>query len=391
VSTPDRRARAEREVVRQCHLGLDVTALQHAVLASLRRLMPVDAAFFATADPGTWLFTGAYTEEPLRAVTSLFLANEFGAADLNRFSSLARSAPRAASLDAATHGQRLASARYREILRPLGLGDELRAALVTDSECWGFLCLHRTDSGFGFTAAETSAIARLAPHIAHGLRHAVLAYLPTPGGAAAGPGVVLLTETLEVVAITPEAEHLLALTGQQPPGTRLPIPVLTAAVALRSAADNPRSPHPTPRGRVPLTSGGWLDVHASWLRGRPGQARITIVLQPASTGETVPLLLSAYGLTPREAQIAKLVLRGSSTREIVDSLHISHYTVQDHLKAVFDKVGVRSRRDLAGTLLGQRPPRPTGAAAHRVQSSHAAGSTPTGSTGQGRPRPDRPG
>jgi DNA-binding CsgD family transcriptional regulator len=99
-------------------------------------------------------------------------------------------------------------------------------------------------------------------------------------------------------------------------------------------------------------------VHASWLRGIPGQARITIVLQPASTSETVPLLLSAYSLTPREAQVAKLVLRGSSTRELVDALHISSYTVQDHLKAVFGKVGVRSRRDLAGTLLGQRPPRP---------------------------------
>jgi DNA-binding CsgD family transcriptional regulator len=99
-------------------------------------------------------------------------------------------------------------------------------------------------------------------------------------------------------------------------------------------------------------------VHASWLRGIPGQARITIVLQPASPRGTVPLLLSAYGLTPREAQIAKLVLRGSSTREIDDALHISSDTVQDHLKAIFDKVGVRSRRDLAGTLLAKRPSRP---------------------------------
>jgi DNA-binding NarL/FixJ family response regulator len=77
------------------------------------------------------------------------------------------------------------------------------------------------------------------------------------------------------------------------------------------------------------------------------------VLAPARPADTVPLLLSAHGLTSREAEVARLVLRGTSTRGIVDALHISHYTVQDHLKAVFDKVGVRSRGELAVRLLGR--------------------------------------
>jgi DNA-binding CsgD family transcriptional regulator len=66
-----------------------------------------------------------------------------------------------------------------------------------------------------------------------------------------------------------------------------------------------------------------------------------------------------HGLTPREAAVVRLVLHGASTRTIVDTLHISRYTVQDHLKAVYDKVGVRSRQDLAVRLLGQSSARQT--------------------------------
>ena len=73
------------------------------------------------------------------------------------------------------------------------------------------------------------------------------------------------------------------------------------------------------------------------------------------TAPAVPLLLSAHWLTQREAEVARLVLRGQSTRLISEELHISQHTVQDHLKAVFDKVGVRSRRDLVGRLLGPPP------------------------------------
>jgi len=46
------------------------------------------------------------------------------------------------------------------------------------------------------------------------------------------------------------------------------------------------------------------------------------------------------------------VLRGYSTKQIVRQLAISQYTVQEHLRAVFDKLGVASRQELAAVLLG---------------------------------------
>ena len=48
--------------------------------------------------------------------------------------------------------------------------------------------------------------------------------------------------------------------------------------------------------------------------------------------------------------VAALVFQGRSTRQIARALSISPYTVQEHLTAVFDKVGVRSRGELVGQV-----------------------------------------
>jgi orotate phosphoribosyltransferase-like protein len=44
------------------------------------------------------------------------------------------------------------------------------------------------------------------------------------------------------------------------------------------------------------------------------------------------------------------VLRGDSTAQIADDLCVSAHTVQQDLKRVFEKTGVRSRRDLVGKV-----------------------------------------
>jgi DNA-binding CsgD family transcriptional regulator len=56
-------------------------------------------------------------------------------------------------------------------------------------------------------------------------------------------------------------------------------------------------------------------------------------------------------LTPHELQVARLVVGGSSNRDLAATLFISPRTVEAHLTAIFRKLGVRNRRELAARAL----------------------------------------
>jgi DNA-binding CsgD family transcriptional regulator len=196
-------------------------------------------------------------------------------------------------------------------------------------------------------------LARLAPHLAAGLRTALLLDHVDAVPAEDGPGLIVLAEDLTVVATTAAAERWLAELQDWPRRRDLPNAVLVLAARLRSL-ERDGGPHVLPRARVRTPSGRWLVLHAARLAGAEGAGAIAIITEVARPAEIAPLILQAYGLTEREAQIAGLVLRGAATREIAASLAVAAATVQQHLKAIFDKTGVRSRRELVAQIFGQQ-------------------------------------
>ena len=74
------------------------------------------------------------------------------------------------------------------------------------------------------------------------------------------------------------------------------------------------------------------------------------MIEPAKASEVAPLIVEAYELTPREVDVTRALARGLTTNEIARELHLSRYTVQDHLKAVYEKTGVSSRGELVAKM-----------------------------------------
>src|SRR5262249_37167928 len=151
-------------------------------------------------DPATQLGTGSVlTEDPPPWFMALFIENEFLQADFNKFSHMVRDHQTVSVLSEATQGELPRSQRYREMLAPIKMEDELRAVFATDAACWGILCLHRESR---YSADEAAYLAQLAPHITEGLRRELLVDNALTSRTPDGPGVLVLTDDLSVVAMT---------------------------------------------------------------------------------------------------------------------------------------------------------------------------------------------
>jgi DNA-binding CsgD family transcriptional regulator len=345
------------EMIRLCHSGLDSRTLRVELLKRLRTVIPFDYVYFSTTDPATQFGTSSVlVEDPPSWLMPLFVENEFLQEDYNKFSEMLKNRQPVSVLSEATRLQLHRSQRYRDMLVPMNMGDELRAIFVTDGACWGTLCLHREQAESRYTSAEAAYLAQLTPHIADGLRKALLLDNVPLGEAPDGPGVMILSEELSIVALTAAAEYWLMELTETERGDRhaLPFTVRSVISGLKATERGPVGADFMPKVRLRTRSGHWLVLHASRLRSPGSQAQITVIFERPQPAEIAPIMMQAYQFTKREGEVTQCILRGWSTTEIAARLHISPNTVQDHLKAIFEKVDVGSRGELAARIFTQQ-------------------------------------
>jgi DNA-binding CsgD family transcriptional regulator len=353
--------RAFSEIKRLSSAGLDGPELLRRTAECLRRAVPFGSYCVATLDPAsnliTYLFNGGSAgEDGHAAVYAEALQRMYFEEDLVRVDAMLRERRLAQPLSEAAGGELDRSMRYREYLGPVGFGHEL-AGLFVDGGAWGagYLTRERGEPDFG--AAETTLLARVAPHVGAGLKAAALR--SRAGGAPPGPGVpgvIVLDRKGELLSYTPAAERLLSEVEDLRPGWEregVPVPITMAAGALKRALDplSDADQNLVPRVRIRGRSGRWLTLHASLTEPTSGrQSETVVVISPSEPEEVARLNIVSYGLTDREAEIVRLVARGLSTKEMSGALFISEHTVNNHLRSIFEKAGLNSRREIVQRL-----------------------------------------
>lgn len=317
----------------------DVGSLMTSVRDTLRAWVGVGPVFLATADPITGAFTATFTFDIPDDAAAAFFAIELAGRDVVSFDTLSSSQTPLSSLFAATHSRPQSSERWRDVISPLGWGDELRAAVRGHGATWGYLCLHREADERPFAAREIARVNALLPAIAAGLRR--MAVSSPAGSASLGTGVVLVDHRCHIVGATGGARGWLDEMG---PRRHDGLPLLLAGLAhLVFERGVPATSTVTTRtGRAGV-------VEAAPLEGA-GEPQVVVVISAAPARHQLERLAAASGLTAREREIVSHVLTGMSTKAIADRLTISPHTVQAHLTSVFTKTGLRSRRALTSRL-----------------------------------------
>ena len=301
-----------------------------------------------TLDPASLLITSHF-HEGLPEFPAEWLVNEYYGDDFNQLVDVARSPIGISTLYESTDGNPSRSWRWRRNMQ-LGGDQELIARLRSRSgEVWGALGLYREPGQPLFDESDKRFLLTLAPHLAEGARRALLVGEAADPEGPDSPGLVILNDHWELDSVTPGVERWLS---ELPDGDwaagRLPSAVLSVAGRAMRSAEN-RQTAEIAVSRVLSRTGTWVVLHgASLVSG--GSRRVAVIVEPAHPARIYPLLMSAYGLTERERDVTRLILQGSSTSQIAEQLVVSEHTVQQHLKSIFDKTGVRSRRDLVAKV-----------------------------------------
>lgn len=339
--------------------GHDFDRFAAEAAESLQAAVPFDAFCVGLIDPATNLLTRTRKIGLDGIAEEGFLFWEYAQEDVAQFRELMARPVGVSILDQETAGDKNVSGRFREVVATqIGAEHEVRGVARLSGSTWGAYALYRAPGATPFQASEAAFLHRVEALLARGLRASLV--VAAAHGAlqatAAGPAVLIFDADGALAhATAAAAERLDELGGSLEGG--LPAAVAAVVQEVRGAGSPPGSAHT----RVRAASGHWYTLHAAPLASAGSRPLTAVTIEPATPPQILPLLVSAYGLTEREATIVQAMLRGDSTQAIATSLFLSPYTVQDHFKSVFEKIGVSSRREVAsrvfyGQYLGTTAP-----------------------------------
>ena len=258
---------------------------------------------------------------------------------------------------------------YREYLQHINWFGELVIRFCNDEGFWGTMSLSRSPKQPYFNRADVQKAELLLPYLINTFE-ATMYFSKINGERKAfeqwlelrPEGIVLLDAKKRPVFYNEKARHICGqLSGQKPElslkseNSDITIP-LTIVEDCKNLVDSHDSKSCFSRNRIINTKNGERYYIKYMLINQPYK---DIVLPyfiihinelTVNDEETGVVLAKDYGLSEREEKIAQYTGLGLTNKEIAAKLGISPFTVQSHLRNIFEKTGIRRRSQLVNLV-----------------------------------------
>lgn len=253
---------------------------------------------------------------------------------------------------------------YHDFLGPMRICDELDIHIRSGDKLLGLIALFRSKEKACFSEKDILKARLLEPYIAAAMQNiSLLARAKQENSLTqnmSGPsstGVILLNQELRVVYCDLKAKEICLSARQkgQPEDIDLPIHphIVEDCLAFRELLESGNNCVNLTRERyILLGENEKLRIVTTAvqqpLRGIPTNCFLVYIEDVSEACKNIDeILRNKNHLTARELEIVWCVSEGLSNREIAEKLSISRFTVENHLKSVFDKTAVVNRGELA--------------------------------------------
>jgi DNA-binding CsgD family transcriptional regulator len=336
-------------VKRACAGGRTSLVLRECVCRILTRYLRADAYCAMELDPTTtlpvddvnWGWPRGY-EEPL--VEKALFASPTADTGV-----LARHPRRAIIVDELLDGRPPERDPYYENhVLPFGYRHEIQFMCVSTGLPRALFTFNRKADRGPFEARHLRLLEAVAPHVAAAM-HAACIRAALAERPASESGFLVIAPDGDVELASRAGARLLERSKS---GGLMPIAVLLGL--LRRSVRSGDAPAIATMSCTDPETGELYRLVAERTAGRDGRARGLLLIEPARPIDSLAGLLR-LGLTPREAAVVSEVMRDENLASCATRLRCAEATVSKHLKSVFAKLSIGSRRELALRLLGAPP------------------------------------
>jgi DNA-binding CsgD family transcriptional regulator len=350
---PKQSLQSARITLRQlCSLDVPTPVLLPSLLEAVRGVVPAaHSAFFYCDEFGN--MQNIYAEKLLPpAVMALYYEKHFSSGEGSfREAYLKRVAAKSPISKHTLTKEELKSDYYKDILSRLDVHHILYAIVKTARGAVGQLSLYRSQKDAEFSAADERNLEDILRYLNKVFSSPLASDTPSDTAQAAEESLAVLDEDGNILFADPIWDRLIRLARGDAISPKRALTELHATPKfvksiLEAIRNSPKAVHST------HTMWGQFHFRGHYLTNHHGTNRASALIVSRIAPESVRIAEGAasIGLPPQQRDAALLIASGFKNIEIATHLGVSINTANYHVKAVFAKLGVTERGDVAKVL-----------------------------------------